>query len=367
MASSFRSPVRVAILDDYLSLSKDHFNHIPTSKVTVDTFTEALPLAQKEQVHRLKDYSVIISMRERTPFPGDLLRQLPNLKALLVTGSQFQMFDLKTAKDMGIVVATSPGKGRTDNPDKPPTTRDIKKGGAHSTTQHAWALILGLARNVALDDRTMKKGGWQSDLATGLLGKTLGVVGLGRLGAATARIGNLAWGMKVICWSENLTQEKADAMAKEAGLPTQTETGEKTFKHVSKADLFKNADVISMHYVLSQRSIKMIDRASLFSMKPSALFVNTSRAGLLDEDALYDLLKQKKIKGAALDVFDQEPLPKDSRWRWPDWGVDGKTSHLLTTPHMGYVEEEIMNAWYAELAENLERWIEGRDVLNRIA
>jgi phosphoglycerate dehydrogenase-like enzyme len=367
-ARALQSPIRVAVLDDYLSLSKSHFAEVP--KVELTTFTDALPTwthplttsAEKEElVSRLQEFSVIASMRERTPFPGELLRALPNLKLLLVTGSQFQMFDLDTAKDMGIAVATSPGKGRTDRPHKPPTTRDIKKGGAHSTTQHTWALILALARNVALDDRTIKSGGWQTDLATGLLGKTLGVVGLGRLGAAAARIGNLAWGMKIICWSENLTQEKADKAAEEAGLPIGT------FQCVSKSTLFKEADVVSMHYVLSPRSVGIIDRASFFSMKPSALFVNTSRAGLLDEEALHDLLMQKKIKGAALDVFDREPLPIDSMWRRPDWGIDGTSSHLLTTPHMGYVEEEIMNAWYSEQAENLERWVEGKELLNRIA
>jgi phosphoglycerate dehydrogenase-like enzyme len=366
-SSNYKSQTRVAILDDYLSLSKDHFEHVP--KVALETFTDALPTwthplttsaEKKEIVNRLKDFPVIVSMRERTPFPGELLRSLPNLKVLLVTGSQFQTFDLETAKEMGIVVATAPGKGRTDRPHKPPTTRDIKKGGAHSTTQHTWALILALARNVALDDRTIKSGGWQSDLATGLLGKTLGVVGLGRLGAAAARIGSLAWGMKIICWSENLTQEKADKAAEEADLPPGT------FQHVSKETLFKTADVVSTHYVLSPRSVGIIDHASLFSMKPTALFVNTSRAGLLDEPALLQLLREKRIKGAALDVFDREPLPRDSPWRWPDWGVDGKTSHLLTTPHMGYVEDEIMNAWYGEQAENLERWVEGKELLHRI-
>jgi phosphoglycerate dehydrogenase-like enzyme len=364
--STASNPVRVAVLDDYLQTSKPHFSHIPPATASITTFTDTIPPSQKNAlIERLKPFDVISTMRERTPFSSDFLRSLPNLKLLLVTGTQFQCFALDTLKELEIPVAASKGQGRTDRPDKPPSSRDIKKGNAHSTTQHTWALILALARNVAQDDFVVKHGGWHSRLATNLLGKTLGIVGLGRLGAATARIGVLAWGMKIRCWSANLTQEKADEWCKEAGLPLETVDGEKTFKVVRKDELFVESDVVSIHYVLSARSIGFIGKADLDLMKPSALLVNTSRGPLIDQEALLDTLQKGRINGAAIDVFDIEPLPQDSPWRSQKWGTEGR-SRVLTTPHMGYVEEELINCWYEEQAENLERWLAGKELLNRL-
>jgi phosphoglycerate dehydrogenase-like enzyme len=364
--STTSNPVKIAILDDYLETSKPHFSHIPSSTASITTFTDTIPTSQKDAlITRLKPFDVISTMRERTPFPSDLLHSLPNLKLLLVTGTQFQCFALDTLKELKIPVAASKGQGRTDRPDKPPSSRDIKKGNAHSTTQHTWALILALARNVAADDHSIKTGGWQSHLATNLLGKTLGIVGLGRLGAATARIGVLAWGMKIRCWSANLTQEKADDWCREVGLPLETDAGEKTFKVVRKETLFEESDVVSIHYVLSARSIGIIGKAELDLMKPSALLANTSRGPLIDQAALLETLEKGRISGTAIDVFDIEPLPQDSPWRSQNWGTQGR-SRVLTTPHMGYVEEELINCWYEEQAENLERWLNGRGLLNRL-
>jgi len=367
------SPVRVAIVDDYLSTSKEHFAHIPSSQVEIKTFTDSLPPyshpsttdAQRHAlVERLKSFTVIASMRERTPFPADLLKQLPNLKLLLATGTQFQTFDLQAAKTLGIAVHSARGRGRSDKP-APPKSRDITKGGAHPTTQHTWAMILALARNVAKDDAVVKAGGWQTDLAIGLTGKTLGVVGLGRLGAAVARVGVLAWGMRVVCWSASLTQEKADQAAQELGLPVD-QGGEKTFQAVEKDELFRTADVVSLHYVLSERSKGVVGQKELAAMKASALFVNSSRGPLADEEALLDTLERGKIKGAALDVFDIEPLPKESPWRVTKWGDEGR-SNVLLTPHMGYVEEGNMHTWYDEQAEMLEWWLQGKEIPNGIA
>ncbi|CRG86503.1 hypothetical protein PISL3812_03509 [Talaromyces islandicus] len=373
----------MAVLDDYLNITPNHLKEIPPEKVSVTVFQDALPSYthpqtsrdQKEAiVERLKPYTVISTMRERTPFPGDLLRQLPNLKLLLATGTQFETFDLAAARELGITVAAAPGKGRTDGKriDRPLQPRlDIKKGGSHPTTQHAWALILSLARNVANDDAAMKdatRKGWQTQLAKGLTGATLGVVGLGRLGAAVARIGALAWGMKVLCWSENLTQEKANQKAEEMGLPAYgggPNANAPTFTAVSKEELFRNADVVTLHYVLSDRSRGIVGAKELELMKSSALLVNTSRGGLIDDMALYDVLHRGRIGGAALDVFDVEPLPADSLWRSPSWGQQGR-SNLLITPHMGYVEEGIMHTWYEETVENVERWIEGKEILHRL-
>lgn len=373
----------MAVLDDYLNVAEPCFSHIDPSKLLVTTFRDALPSFNHAQtseasrqglIERLKPFTIISSMRERTPFPAALLRELPNLQLLLATGTQFETFDLTAAKELGISVAAAPGRGRTDGKTSSRPRRpklDIKKGGSHPTTQHTWALILALARNVATDDASMKSAakGWQTQLATGLTGATLGVVGLGRLGAAVARIGSLAWGMRVICWSENLTQEKANRKAEEVGLPafggSAADLTAPTFTAVSKPELFESADVVSLHYVLSERSRGIVSTRELGQMKDTALLVNTSRGPLIDENALYDTLQRCQIRGAALDVFDVEPLPSDSPWRSTDWGTTGR-SNLIITPHMGYVEDGIMNTWYEETAENVERWLSGKELLHRL-
>lgn len=367
------NPPKLAIIDDYLNTSELPFANISPARLHITTFNDTIvPLNEVETnrlVERLQPFTLISCVRERTPFRGSLLRRLPNLKILLATGTQFEQFDLATARELGITVVAAPGLGRTDDQDTGPRRQDIRKGGQHPTTQHTWALLLALARNVAVDDAALKASlAWQTGLATGLTGHTLGVVGLGRLGAAVARIGHLAWGMRVVCWSENLTQDRADEMAVQAGLsPDEGPGGEKTFRVVDKAAIFGGADVVSVHYVLSDRSRGIIGAPELGLMKASALLVNTSRALLVDQAALVDTLEKGRIRGAALDVFDVEPLPLDSPWRRAGyWGKDGR-SNVLTTPHMGYVDEGLMNAWYSETAENVERWLDGRELLHRIA
>lgn len=361
----------LAILDDHLNTSAPHFAKIPSTQLAIRTFNNTIvPTSASEEarlVERLQPFHLISTIRERTAFPGSLLRQLPNLKVLLATGTQFEMFDLAAAKQQGISVVAAPGLGRTDKIG--PLRPNIKQGNVHPTTQHTWALILALARNVAADDAALKSGsGWQSGLATGLPGLTLGVVGLGRLGAAVARVAHLAWGMRVVCWSENMAQAKADHMAATVGLnPDVGVDGGKTFRAVAKSDLFGSADVVSMHYVLSERSRNIVDAGELRSMKPSALLINTSRAPLINQEALLDALEQGRIRGAALDVFDIEPLPLSSPWRKAGyWGLNGR-SKVITTPHMGYVDEGLMNTWYTETAENVERWLGGQELLHRLA
>ncbi|KAJ7247885.1 D-isomer specific 2-hydroxyacid dehydrogenase [Mycena haematopus] len=195
-----------------------------------------------------------------------------------------------------------------------------------------------------------------------------GVVGLGRLGAAVARIAHLAWGMRVVCWSASLTQAKADAMAAEVGLSADEGIGgEKTFRAVSKDELLQSADVVSLHYVLSTRSRGLVGTRELALMKRDALLVNASRGALIDQPALLDALEHGRIRGVALDTYDVEPLPLDSPWRRAGyWGQDGR-SRVVTTPHMGYVDEGLMNTWYAETAENVERWLAGKELLHRLA
>jgi lactate dehydrogenase-like 2-hydroxyacid dehydrogenase len=382
MASS--QPIQLAVLDDYHNIAQQHFSHLPSSQVEITVFNDTLPsyshpkttdAERQVLVERLRPFSALSTMRERTPFPGELLRQLPNLKVIFATGGNFESWDLATMKELGITVCAAPGKGRTDGKGSglSPRSLPVKRGGGHPTTQHVWALILALARNVAADDAVVKgKRGnkaWQTGLAIGLQGKTLGLVGLGRIGSHVARVGVLAFGMKIVCWSTNLTQEKADQLAAEAGLPV---TGggmiaddEKTFKVVSKEEVFSKADVVSVHYVLSERSKGIVGTQELEWMKPTGLLVNTSRGPLVDESALLDVLRNGRIGGAALDVFDIEPLPADSPWRNEDWDAEGK-SRLVLTPHMGYVEEGTLTIWYEETAENLERYIEGKGLLNVI-
>jgi len=363
---------KVAILDDYLGVSKPHFAHIPPSKCSITTFTDTLPpyghpkttAAQNDAlVARLQPFHVLCTMRERTAFPRALFERLPNLRLLLVTGTQFNTFDMSVAAEHGVAVAAASGRPRAGVPPAGSATR--KAAGAVHTVQHTWALVLALARNVSADDRSIKAGGWQTGMTTGLAGKTLGLVGLGRLGARTGKVGFESWGMKIICWSSSLTQEKADQMAREMGLPVTDEDGDKTFRVVSKEELFREADVVSVHYQLSERSVGIVGKKELGLMKKTAFIVNTSRGPLVDEDALVDALERGVIKGAAVDVYDIEPLPKDSPLRSSKWGTEGR-GQLLTTPHMGYVEDETINNWYAEEAENLERWLDGKELLNRM-
>lgn len=291
-------------------------------------------------------------MRERTPFPRDLIARLPNLKLLLTTGNRNLALDLSALRHRGIPVAGAVDKAHPGSV------------GSVSTTEHCVAMILAAARNIAQDDREVKFGGWQTASAVSLHGKTLGVVGLGRLGVAVAKIMHSAFGMRVVAWSPNLTQEGADEKAREAGFPVEDEGG-KTFRVVSKEELFKAADVVSVHIVLSERSRGGIGEKELALMKSSAIFVNTSRGPLVVEEDLLNALDKGRIRAAALDVFELEPLPLDSRWRTTQWGKDGR-SQVLLTPHMGYVEQSTLEGWYDQQVENLERWAKGEPLLQSL-
>ncbi|KAJ4194737.1 hypothetical protein NW767_009923 [Fusarium falciforme] len=359
------APIKVAILDDYQGLADPYFEKLDSAKYDVVSIKDTLlpynhpdnPQSGKDAlVQRLQPFDVICCMRERTPFPAELIARLPALKLLLSTGLRNRSLDLAAFKERGIPVAGTVDKLRTDT----------KTVGTDSTTQHCVTLILALARGVARDDAAVKDGAWQTGFATGLSGKTLGVVGLGRLGANVARIMTVAFGMKVIAWSTNLTQDAADEKAREAGLAVEDQDGVKTFKAVSRDELFSSADVISLHVVLSDRSRGMITSQDLAKMKRSSFFVNTSRGPLVVERDLLDHLKAGRIRGAALDVFDPEPLPADSEWRSKTWGRDG-SSQVLLTPHMGYVEEGTLGSWYEQQVENIERWAAKETLQNELA
>jgi phosphoglycerate dehydrogenase-like enzyme len=285
-------------------------------------------------------------MRERTPLPAELINRLPNLKLILSCGYRNKAIDMDAAQARGIPVTAA---------------TDTKSGPVDTTTEHAITLILSVARNIPQNDAAVKAGAWQTNFVTGLSGKTLGLVGLGRLGGNVARIMKVAFDMKIIAWSTNLTQEVADAQARHQGLPVEQADGSKTFKAVSREELFGTADVVSVHLVLSERSMGLITESDLSRMKPSSFFVNTSRGPLVVEKDLLNILKAGKIRGAALDVFDLEPLPKDSEWRDSDWGTGGK-SQVLLTPHIAYVEESNINGFYQQQVDDLQRWFAGKEL-----
>ncbi|KAL2854196.1 D-isomer specific 2-hydroxyacid dehydrogenase [Aspergillus pseudodeflectus] len=324
------SKPRFAILDDYQGIAAPHFAHVE-DRVEIAHFPETLDPRDDAQrdalIERLRPFDVILAMRERTPFTRETLAQLPNLKLLLTTGTRNLSLDIAYCAERGIPVA---GTAR-------------RPVGTPSTVQHTWALILALARHVPRDDAALKAGAyWQGSLGVSLAGKTLGIVGLGKLGSSVAKIAIEAFSMKVIAWSANLTQEKADQAAEGLGL------AKGSFVAVSeKLDFFARADVVSLHNVLSERSRGVVGKEELSAMKTTGLLVNTSRGPLINEEALLEVLNAGGIQGAAIDVFDPEPLPLDSRWRTTAWGRDGR-SEVILSPHMGYGDEQI-HGWYDEL------------------
>ena len=333
MSSSSSQSHSIAILDDYGDIASKHFTSI--NGLEVASFPETLDPASEDGLQaladRLKPYTIISTMRERTPFPASLQSQLPNLKLLLTTGVRNASLDIPTATSRGITIAGTTGAkpGHPDHSAKE-SAQAPPPPGYDSTTQHTWALILSLCSRIPQDNAALRSDPkvWQTGFSLALGGKTLGLCGLGKLGANAARIGAQAFGMNVIAWSENLTQEKADAAAEGAGLPRGT------FKAVSKKELFENADVISLHYVLSPRSRGIVGSEELSMMKSTSVLINSSRGPLIDESALLKTLEQGGIRGAALDVWWKEPLPSDSPWR----SYNGK-SELVMSPHMGYVNE----------------------------
>ncbi|KAJ3041350.1 hypothetical protein HDV00_009491 [Rhizophlyctis rosea] len=354
MSTAAPTTIKLAVLDDYTSTSYSHLKALASFPIQIDHLSPSNDhLTPEALIALLQPYTIISTMRERTRFPRQVLENLPNLKLLLTTGLRNASIDSAAAEENGIIVAGTNG-------------RQIARDGRSydATNEQTWALILGVARGVSvLDGNVKRNGGWQDEeggkvgvgLATGLAGKTLGLVGLGRLGIQAAITGRLGFGMDIIAWSENLIQERADEEARKRGLP------ERTFKVVSKEELFRTADVVSVHYVLSERSRGIVGRTDLGWLKPSAIIVNTSRGPLIDEEALLEAVREKRIKGVGLDVYGVEPLPKDSPWRSEEFG-----GRVVLSPHMGYVTEETINGWYKQTAENIARFLNGQQVENVI-
>jgi phosphoglycerate dehydrogenase-like enzyme len=311
--------IKVAVLDDYQEVSLRYGAwEVLGDAVNVTVFSDHVADAEA-LVDRLVGFSVVVAMRERTAFPRRMFERLPGLRLLVTTGMANAAIDLAAARDHGVVVSGTGGLG-------PPTA------------ELTWALILGLARHIVAEDRSIREGGWQRTVGSDLAGATLGVVGLGRLGSRVAKIG-LAFGMDVIAWSQNLQTETAQARGVRA---------------VSKDELFGTADVITIHLQLSERTRGLITKDDLALLRPTASIVNTSRGPIIDEEALLEALSRGQLAGAGLDVFDVEPLPTDHPLR--------SAPRTLLTPHIGYVTDGTYRVFYREAIEDIAAFLAGHPV-----
>ncbi len=307
--------MKVAVLDDYQNVALQMADWSPVARrAEITVFTDHIADPQ-ELVDRLTPFDVVFVMRERTPLPREILQRLPQLKMIASTGPFNASIDMDAAEELGIHVGTTGGS-------------------VASTIELTWALILAGARSLAAESRSVRDGGWQTAVGQELAGKVLGVLGLGRIGARVARIGS-AFGMEVIAWSQNLTpQVAADAGA----------------GYVSKDDLFAMSDVLTVHMKLSDRSHGLIGATDLAAMKSTALLVNTSRGPIVDEAALIAALRARSIAGAALDVFDTEPLPAGHPLRTLD--------NVLATPHIGYVADRPYQIFFGEAVAAISTWLD---------
>jgi phosphoglycerate dehydrogenase-like enzyme len=312
-------PTRVAILDDYqgVALSMADWPSLGAG-VSLHPFHERLG-GEDDVAARLRTFDIIVAMRERTPFPSSLIERLPSLKLLVTTGRRNAAIDVKAAAARGVVVSG------TATLAMPPV-------------ELTWGLILSLARHIPRESMAMRGGAWQTTIGVGLHGKTLGVIGLGRLGSDVARIGK-AFGMDVIAWSQNLTREKTEPLGVELA---------------EKEALFRRSDVVTLHLVLSDRTRGVVGERELTMMKPTAFLINTARGPIVDEHALIRALRHSVIAGAGLDVFDEEPLPVEHPLR--------RLENVVLTPHLGYVTAENYRLAYGEAVEDIRAFLAGSPV-----
>ena len=311
--------MKVAILDDYQGVASDmaDWDSLPDG-TEVEFFRDHLA-DEDALAERLRDFDVVMGMRERTPFPRSLLLRLPNLRHLITTGGGNASFDIPAATEMGIVVSGAPGSGE-------------------GPTELTWGLIIGLARQIHLEDQRAREGSWGTTVGVGLKGKTLGLLGLGHIGSLVARVGN-AFDMNLIAWSQNLTAERA---------------AECNATLVDKDTLFRDSDFVSIHVRLSDRTRGLVGARELALMKPTAYFINISRGPIVDEGALIDTLERGAIAGAGLDVMDVEPLPKDHPFL--------TLPNTLITPHLGYVTGESYRAFYPGVVEDIRAFAAGEPI-----
>jgi len=311
--------IQIAVLDDYqgIALAIADWGSLGRD---VRTCALAEPFADaQDAAARLREFDIVVAMRERTPFPRALLEQLPRLRLLVTTGMRNAAIDVKAAAERGVLVC-----GTEMLP--------------YPTAELTWGLILALARHIPGEDRALREGSWQTSLGIGLRGKTLGILGLGRLGGEVARIGK-AFQMDVIAWSENLTAERAATIGA---------------TRVEKEELFRRADFVTIHLVLSARTRGLVGAAEFSAMKPTAYLVNTSRGPVVDERALLAALEGRRIAGAALDVYDREPLPRYHPLR--------RLDNVVMTPHLGYVTVENYRLAYGQAVEDVRAFLAGAPI-----
>lgn len=310
---------RIAILDDYqnAALAMADWESLRPA-VEVQAFHDTLA-TEDSVAERLREFEIVVAMRERTTFRRSLLERLPKLELLVTTGMRNASIDVKAAAERGIMVC-----GTNSLP--------------HPTMELTWALILALARSVPREDAGMHNGKWQTTLGIGLHGKVLGILGLGKLGSQVAAVGK-AFQMEVIAWSENLTAEHANSLG---------------VRRVDKAELFRRADFLTIHTILSKRTRGLVTSDDLGAMKPTSYLINTSRGPIVDERALISILEEGKIAGAGLDVYDQEPLPADHALR--------RLKNVVLTPHLGYVTIENYRVYYGDAVEDVRAFLSGNPV-----
>jgi phosphoglycerate dehydrogenase-like enzyme len=312
--------VRAAILDDYQNVAMGLADWSPIAKdVEIKVFNKPFG-SQDEAIKALQGFAIVVGMRERTPFPRKVIEALPDLKLLITTGARNNSFDVKACSERGVTVC---GTGAVGSP----------------TTGIAFGLMLELTRRIGFENARLKAGApWQTTIGRDLEGLTLGILGLGKLGQRSTAVGK-AFGMKTIAWSQNLTEDKAKAAGTD---------------YVSKDDLFRNADFVTIHLVLSDRSRGLVGAKELGLMKKSAYLINTSRGPIVNEKALMAALQSKSIAGAGLDVFDIEPLPLDHPFR--------KMDNAVITPHLGYVSEQNYQKYFLDIVEDIRAWLDGKPV-----
>jgi phosphoglycerate dehydrogenase-like enzyme len=307
--------MRLALLDDYQGVAQAMADWASLPGIETDSVREPSHSLEAAAA-RLAEYDIVIAMRERTPFSRALFERLPRLKLLVTTGMRNAAIDLKAAAERGVTVC---GTGMLPHP----------------TAELTLGLILSLARHIPQEHQGMRRGAWQTTLGMGLKGRLLGVVGLGKLGAEVVRLAK-AFGMQAFAWSPNLTAERAAAGGAEL---------------VEKQDLFGRADIVSVHMVLGERSRGIVDAAAISAMKRSAYLVNTSRGPLVDTPALIAALEGHRIAGAAIDVYDEEPLPAEHKLR--------RLDNVVLTPHLGYVTEENYRAAYGDALDDVKAYLAG--------
>jgi phosphoglycerate dehydrogenase-like enzyme len=316
---------KVAILDDYagVALRVADWSPVQTrSEVTV--FDRHL--TEDEAADALRPFDVVCTLRERMAFPRTLIERLPNLKLITIVGKSLPNLDMAATGEHGILVAQSDFAH--------PRFRSMRD----ATPEFAWGLMIATVRHLAEEHRHMRDGGWQSTAGMTLSGKTLGLLGLGRIGKRMAEYAK-AFDMEVLAWSQNLTEE----VAASAGA-----------RRVEKATLFQSSDVVSIHLVLSERTRGLVGQAELASMRPHAYLINTSRGPIVDEAALIAALESGRIAGAGLDVYDTEPLPPDHRLR--------SLANVTLSPHLGYVTREMLGAFYSDTVESVVAWLDGAPI-----